>query len=86
MKKSLVAAVLTIGLIGNAFASCDSTPYNAPDELQPACADETPVVQGVDTTPADKLKVNKEVDSKSERKADATEKHALEKSSQSSVK
>jgi len=86
MKKSLVAAVLTMGLVGNVFASCDSTPYNAPEELQPACAEEKPVVKDVETTSASKLKVNQEVDSKSERNVDATEKHVLEKSSQSGVK
>ena len=43
MKKNLIAAVFTLGLIGNAFAACDETPYNAPEELQPSCAEETPV-------------------------------------------
>ena len=86
MKKSLIAAVLTIGLIGNAFAACDETPYNAPEELQPSCAEETPVVPDVAVSPADKLKENREVDSKNERNVGATEKHASEKSSQSVVK
>ena len=83
MKKSLVAAVLTIGLIGNTSASCDSTPYNAPEELQPDCAKESPVLQNVDTSPVDKLKENREIDLKSERNTDSTERHVLEKSSQS---
>jgi len=83
MKKSLVAAVLTIGLIGNVFASCDTAPYVSPEELQPACTEETPAVQGVDSTPADKPKITREGDSKNECNAGSTEKHALEKSSQS---
>ena len=83
MKKSLVAVVLTIGLVGNAFASCDTTPYVSPEELQPACAEEAPAVQGADSTPADKPKVTGEGDSKNDRNADSTEKHAVEKSSQS---
>ena len=44
MKKSLIAAAFTFGLIGNAFAACDATPYNSPEELQPACVDEAAVV------------------------------------------
>ena len=86
MKKSLVAAVLTIGFIGNAFASCDSTPYVSPDELQPACAEKSPTVQGQEASLADKLKEKREIDSNSESNADATEIHASEKSSQSGVK
>ena len=86
MKKSLVAAVLTIGFIGNAFASCDNTPYNSPEELQPSCAEEKPVVKDVETTSASKLKVNQEIDSKSERNTDATDNPVLEKPTQSSVK
>jgi len=86
MKKSLIAAVFTLGLIGNAFAACDETPYNAPEELQPSCTEETPVAPNVSVAPTDKLKVKGEIDSKSESNADATENHASEKSSQSSVK
>jgi len=86
MKKSLVAAVLTIGLAGNVFASCDNTPYVAPEELQPACAEKTPVAQGVATPPADKFKVSEEIDSKSKLNADSSKKLVSEQLSQGGVK
>ena len=84
MKKSLIAAVFTLGLIGNAFAACDETPYNAPEELQPSCAEETPVVPDVDASKTDKTKVKEQNEKKDH--ADGTEKSVPEKSSQSNAK
>ena len=85
MKKSLVAAVLSIGLVGNVFASCDNTPYVSPEELQPACAKITPIAQGVATRPADKFKVSEAIDSKSKRSADVSNQLVSEQLSQSDV-
>lgn len=76
MKKSLITAVFTLGLIGNAFAGCDTTPYNAPEELQPACTEEVSVVSDAITTSADKIKAKTETDSEKKRSADVTEKRA----------
>ena len=84
MKRRLIAAVFTLGLIGNTFAACDAIPYNAPEELQPPCAQESPVVPNTETAPADKAKANQEADK--DPSADATEKRKLEKSSQSENK
>ena len=86
MKKSLVAAVLSIGLVGHVFAACNETPYVTPEELQPACAEKTPVAQGVATPTADKLKVSEAIDSKSKDNADASKELVLKQSSQSDVK
>ena len=76
MKKSFIAAVFTIGLIGNAFASCDTTPYNAPEELRPVCGEEASVVSDVLTTSADQVKVKVEIDSETERRSGASGKRA----------
>ena len=84
MKKSLIAAVFTLGLIGNAFAACDETPYNAPEELQPSCAEETPPVPDVDTKTDKTAKVKQQNEKKAH--ADGTEKSVPEKSSQSNAK
>ena len=86
MKKSLITAVFTLGLIGNVFAECDTTPYNAPEELQPACTDDAPVVTEVGTSNTDKTKVKAKSDSEKKRSADGTEKSVPEKSSQSNAK
>lgn len=50
MKKTFIAAVVTLGFIGNALAECEQGIYNAPVELQPACANET--VTAPDAQPA----------------------------------
>lgn len=76
MKKSLAAAVFTFGLIGNAFAACNATPYNAPEELQPACTEEVSVVSDAITTSADKIKEKAEIVSEKQRSADVTRKSA----------
>ena len=76
MKKSLATAVFTLGLIGNAFAVCDATPYNAPEELQPACTEVTSVVSDALTTSADQVKVKVEIDSETERSAGGSGKRA----------
>ena len=72
MKKSLITAVFTLGLIGNAFAVCDATPYNAPEELQPACTEVTSVASDAFTTSADKIKAKVEIDSEKEHSSAAT--------------
>ena len=86
MKRRLIAAVFTLGLIGNACAACDAMPYNAPEELQPPCAQESPIVPNTETVPADKAKANGNADAAKDPSADATEKRKLEKSSQSENK
>jgi len=76
MKKSFIAAVFTFGLIGNAFAACDTTPYNAPEELQPACTEEVSVAPDALTASADQIKAKAEIVSEKERSADVTGKSA----------
>ena len=76
MKKSLITVVFTLGLIGNASASCDTTPYNAPEELRPVCAEKIPVASDALTTSADQVKVKVEIDSETERSAGASGKRA----------
>jgi hypothetical protein len=42
MQKNLIAAlILTTGLISNSHAACDLTPYNAPEDLQVPCGNDT---------------------------------------------
>jgi len=86
LKKGIAATALTIGLAGNVFAACNNTPYVAPEELQPACAEKPLVAQTADTPNANQLQVSGLIDSKSKRNAEATKKIVLENSSQSSVK
>ena len=76
MKKSFIAAVFTLGLVGNAFSACDTTPYNAPEELQPACTEEVSVVSDAITISADTIKAKAEIVSEKERSADVTRKSA----------
>ena len=84
MKKNLIAALFTLGLIGNVFAECDTTPYNAPEELLPACTEDTPATPA---TPAnvDKPKPTEKSDSDKKPSTDA-EKPTTEKSNQSAGK
>jgi len=86
IKKSLVATALSIGLVGNVFASCANTPYLSPEELQPACAEKSPIAQDLASPSTDKIKVSEAIDSKSKRNADATKKLVSEQLSQSDVK
>ena len=86
MKKSLVAAVFSCGLVGNVFASCDSTPYLAPIDMQPDCADQTPIAQEAATPTASKLKVSESTDSKNKHNADKPERPVLKQLSLSVVK
>ena len=83
MKKNLIAALFTLGLIGNVFAECDTTPYNAPEDLQAACTNDSPVA--ATSTSADKTKLTKKSDSDKKPSTDA-EKPATEKSNQSAGK
>jgi hypothetical protein len=42
MQKTLIAAlVLSACLINNSHAACDLTPYNAPEDLQVPCGNDT---------------------------------------------
>jgi hypothetical protein len=42
MQKILIAAlVLATGLINNSHAACDLTPYNAPEDLQVPCSNDS---------------------------------------------
>jgi hypothetical protein len=42
MQKNLIAAlILTTGLISNSHAACDLTPYNAPEDLQVPCSNDS---------------------------------------------
>ena len=91
MKKNLIATLFTLGLIGNVFAECDTTPYNAPEDLQPACtadAPATPAAPAAPTIPAtaDKTKANEKSDADKKRNSNASEKPATEKSNQSAGK
>ena len=86
MKKSLIAAVFTLGLTGNVFAECDTTPYNAPEELQPACTEDAPVVSDGKISNDNKIKVKRQNDSEKKDSADGAEKSVPEKSSQSNAK
>ena len=72
MKKNLIAAVFALSLIGNAFAACDATPYNAPEELQPSCTEVTSVVSDALTPSADKIKAKVEIDSEKEHSSAAS--------------
>lgn len=65
MKKSLVAAVLTIGLVGNAFAACDSAPYIAPEDMKVSCSEETPTAQVEAALPADQTSVSGTIEANS---------------------
>ena len=42
MQKTLIAILtLSLGLISNSQAACDLTPYNAPEDLQLPCSNDT---------------------------------------------
>lgn len=45
--KNIIFVILTVIGFNNAFAECDSTPYNAPPELRAPCEEESaaPVAQ-----------------------------------------
>ena len=86
MKKNLIAALFTLGLIGNVFAECDTTPYNAPEELQPACTDDAPAVSDGKTSNTDATKVKRQNASEKKDNAGGTEKSVPVKSSQSDAK
>ena len=87
MKKNLIAALFTLGLIGNVFAECDTTPYNAPEDLQAACTADAPATPAAPTIPAtaDKTKATEKSDSDKKPGTDA-EKPATEKLNQSAGK
>lgn len=86
LKKGIAATALTIGLAGNVFATCNNTPYVAPEELQPACTEKQSVAQTADTPTANQPQVSGLIDSKSNRNTEFTKQIVLEQSSQSSVK
>lgn len=86
LKKGIAATALTIGLAGNVFATCNNTPYVAPEELQPACTEKQSVAQTTDTPTANKRQVNGLIDSKNKRNTESTKQIVVEQSSQSSVK
>lgn len=52
MKKTTIA-ILSFVAFSNAFAQCDGAIYNAPEELQPACA-QTPASSPADGTLTEK--------------------------------
>lgn len=81
MKKNLIAVLFTLGLASNVFAECDTTPYNAPEELLPACTEDTPVTPATPAS-ADEPKPTEKSDSDKKPSTDA-EKPATEKSNQS---
>ena len=74
MKKSLITAVFTLGLISNAFADCDTTPYNAPEELRPVCTEAASVASDSATTAAEKTEAKAEIVSEKRPSAYVTKK------------
>jgi len=76
MKKSLITAVFTLGLIGNAFATCDTTPYSAPEELRPVCADGASNASDETATSADQIEAIADIESDAGHSIEATEKRA----------
>lgn len=53
MKKTFIAVAVTFGLTSHAFAACERVPYNAPEELQPACADSMVITSDGKDAPKD---------------------------------